>query len=449
MGLSRSATTAALLLAATLASPKPHAASSIEDLEQRIRVLERQLEIQQEEAAAKKATTPVITASDKGFSAKSPDAAYELKVRALVQFDGRTFHDDDPPANDTFLLRRIRPTFEGSLGKLVGFRLTPEFAGGNASIVDAYVDLRFHPAATLRAGKVKGPVGLERLQSGGALMFIERGFPTELAPNRDLGVQIQGLVLDQRLGYVVGLYNGAADGRDAAASDGDNRKEWAARVFAEPFKTQPGFLQGLGFGIAASSGSKEPTTAPPDTGTDFKPQYRTPGQSRFFKYDDTVVADGDHRRLSPQLYFYRNSFGLLAEYIESEQTFAEGAVDGDIENTAWQVAASYLLTGETASFNGVSPPNSPFALGGGGWGAFEIAARYGRLTIDRDAFDLGFASLASQASEATAWTLGLNWYLTANARISFNYSETSFDGGAVGGDRRDEKALLTRVQFTY
>ncbi|RYG13820.1 MAG: porin, partial [Burkholderiales bacterium] len=136
------------------------------DVDQRLRILERKLQLQQEDQAAKEKTTPVVSVGDKGASLKSADGNYEFKLRALVQGDGRFFFDDDTvPQNDTFLFRRIRPTIEGSLGKLVAFRLTPEFAGDSATIVDAYVDVKFNPAYTLRVGKVKGPIGLERLQS--------------------------------------------------------------------------------------------------------------------------------------------------------------------------------------------------------------------------------------------------------------------------------------------
>ena len=86
---------------------------------------------------------------------------------------------------------------------------------------------KFSPAATVRLGKIKGPVGLERLQSGGAITFAERAFPTELAPNRDIGVQLQGDVFDNRLNYTLGVYNGTADGRDSPTSDADNEPELA------------------------------------------------------------------------------------------------------------------------------------------------------------------------------------------------------------------------------
>src|SRR5688500_8369491 len=182
------------------------------ELDQRLRVLERKLELQEEAAATKAASTPTVTlAPDKGLAVKSPDGDSEIKLRGLVQADGRFFLGDDQPANDGFLWRRIRPTLEGNFGPLVGFRLTPELAGDSTTIVDAYIDLKFEPRATVRIGKVKGPIGLERLQSGGALPMVERGFPTELVPNRDLGVQLQGALADGRVNYVAGVYNGAPD----------------------------------------------------------------------------------------------------------------------------------------------------------------------------------------------------------------------------------------------
>jgi len=479
--------------------------ATVQDLDQRIKILERQLEIQKEEAEtkAKDATTSKI--DEKGVSIKKGD--FELKIKGLVQADVRTYLDDYNPANttetattnrnglysnDTVTFRRIRPTFEGTFGKLVGFRLTPEFAGNGsgdaASIVDAYIDLKFSPAATLRAGKVKGPVGLERLQSGGSIGFVERGFPTELAPNRDLGIQLQGELFSSILNYTLGYYNGTADGRDVAATDSDNRKEIGARLFLGPFKNDPGFLQGLGFGIGSSFGTKDQGEFNAASANNFLPRYRTPGQLQVFTYNTGataatataagttgVYADGDHTRLSPQLYFYRNSFGLLSEYISSEQELSQGfvAIGGGsapsatttqkLKNEAWQIAASYVLTGEDASFRGVTKVNQPFTVGGPGWGAFEVAARYGKLEIDNEAFDpiteggvtfARFANPVSQVSEAEAWTLGVNWYLTSNLKAVLNYTQVKFEGGGGGtaaspDDREDEKTVFGRLQLSF
>ena len=423
--------------------------ASAADLDQRLRVIERRLELQAEEAAAKAAKDPVVSlAPTRGLSVKSPDGL-ELKVRGLVQADGRFFVGDDRnPQNDTFLFRRIRPTLEGTWGSLIGFRLTPEFAGDSATIVDAYVDLKFDPRATVRIGKVKGPVGLERLQSGAAIAFVERGFPTELAPNRDVGVQLQGELFDTRLSYVVGAYNGTPDGRDAATTNPDDEFEYAARVFWEPFKNSANGWSGLGVGIAASVGDTF------GTGNNFLPRYRTPGQAQFFAYNANVAADGLHRRVSPQGYFHRGRFGLLGEYITSEQEVrvTGGANAGRREhlvNEAYQLTGSVVLTGEDASYRGVVKPNQPFATDAPGWGAFELVGRFGELKIDDEAFPL-FANAATSARSAKAWTIGLNWYLNSNLKLVANYTRTAFeDGAAAGADREDEKSFFTRAQFSF
>jgi phosphate-selective porin OprO/OprP len=419
-------------------------------LDQRLRVLERKLELQAEEATAKAATQPTVKLDNKGLSIKSPAAdGIELKLKALVQADGRFyFGDDQAPQNDTFLLRRVEPTLEGSWGPLLGFRIQAQLAGDSATLNDAYADLRFDPRATLRIGKFKAPVGLEQLQSAGSLAAIERGLPTELTPGRDYGVQLQGEFADGALNYAVGVFNGTADGRDGVSSNPDNEFEYAGRVFWEPFKNDANAWSGLGFGIAASVGDKS------GSGDSVLPRYRTPGQIRFFNYGSDVVAAGRHRRWSPQGYYYSGPFGLMAEYIVSDQELqlASGANAGihqDVENDAYGVTASVVLTGEDASYKGVARPDHPFTIGAPGWGALELVARYGRLEIDDAAFPL-FADPAKAAMQASSWGLGLNWYLTSNFKLVANYTQTTFEGGAAGGlDREDEKAFFTRAQFSF
>jgi phosphate-selective porin OprO/OprP len=416
-------------------------------LDQRLRVLERKLELQQEDAAAKAASAPVVAVGEKGLSVRSADSAYEIKLRGAVQFDQRSFIGDDAlPQNDSFGFRLVRPTIEGSLGPLIGYRLTPEFAGDSATLVDAYVDFRFNPAYTLRVGKFTAPVGLERLQSSTALSMMERSFPTELAPNRDIGVQLQGELAKGEVNYAIGVFNGAVDGRDATATDVDNNVEFEGRLFFEPWKNDANALSGLGFGVGASLGDKE------GNGNNFLPRYRTPGQNVFFNYRSTVNADGRHLRISPQAYYYRNAFGLLGEFIRSEQDVAlagSPASHTTLSNDAWQLTGSWVLTGEDASYKGVVKPLHPFTIGGDGWGAFEVVARVGELDIDDDAFPI-YANPSTAATSAKAWGLGLNWYLNSNLKLVFNATDTRFDGGAASGaDREDEKTLFTRVQVAF
>ena len=460
-----------LTLIAAAAAPAYAADDSVQDLDQRVRILERQLEIQKEEADAKAKDAPVISADTKGFSIKNAKGDYELQFHALVQADARFYNGDNTGAtpgqlSDNFLLRRVEPTLSGSLGKYVGFLITPEFGGNSPTLLDFWGELRFDPAAYVRVGRFKEPVGLENLQSSAALTFIERALPTDLVPGRDIGIQLHGQLLNQTLSYAVGVFNGGADGGDATPPDGDNRHDIAARVFAEPFKNSPGVLQNLGFGVsgtvgnvsgasgsAANSATNLANTAAILSG------YKSVGQNNFFAYRTagTGVLDtsarGRSSHLSPQAYWYNNNYGVLAEYVISRHELVNGANAGTVTNKAYQVAANYVITGEDASFKGVKP-KSAFKIGGDGWGAFEVAARTSGLSIDDNAFvgagTTSFADPNKAARKATEYGVAANWYLNSNAKVAVNYEETRFDGGAAAGaDRANERAILARLQVAF
>jgi phosphate-selective porin OprO/OprP len=336
-------------------------------------------------------------------------------------------------------MRRVRPIFEGTVFKIFDFRVMPDFALGTTVLQDGYVEARFSPALTLRAGKFKPPVGLERLQSATDLVFVERAQPTNLVPNRDVGVQLGGDLAGARVQYAVGVFNGVPDGGSGDLDNNDD-KDVAARVFFQPFVADKSASSGLGVGLAASSGNQAGTVTAPNL-----PVFRTGGQVTFFSYRSdataagTAVAAGTRRRLSPQATFYLGPFGLLAEYVTSKQEVRRASEVAELTNTAWEAAASWVIGG-TASYRGVAPKRS--------LGAFEIAARYSRLEVDRDAFPL-FANPASAARTASAWGLGLNWWASRNVRFMTSYELTKFDGGAAAGDRPDERVLFTRFQVAF
>jgi len=430
--------------AANAAPAAPAAAVAPDELEQRLRLVERRQELEAEADAGKAASTPVLALNEKGLSVKSAAGDFEVKLRGLVQGDGRYFGGDASSAQtDSFLLRRVEPTLEGSWGKLIGFRINAQLAGDSATINDAYIDLKVDPHATVRAGKFKPPVGLERLQSSNATASIELGLPSELAPGRDIGVQLSGEFAGGGLGYALGLFNGAADGRDGLASNPDGDFEVAARVFAEPWKNSANALSGLGFGIAASRGDKH------GNGNNVLPRYRTPGQVPFFNYRGTVLADGEHLRIAPQAYYYGGRLGLLGEYIRSQQELRTAAgARAELDNSAWQVSAGWVLTGEDASYKGVLKPSNAFSLDGDGWGAFEVVGRYGRLDIDDAAFPL-FADPAVASAAARSWGIGLNWYFNANFKLVANYARTAFDAAPGATARDDEEIVSTRAQFSF
>ncbi|HET9693101.1 MAG TPA: porin [Steroidobacteraceae bacterium] len=433
----------------------------IEELSQKVLVLERRLEIQDEAAQSTSKSTPVVKASPKGFSLESPDKQNVVKLRGTLHFDGRHFQDDTTvDTADTWLLRRVRPTLEGTLGGIYDFRFTPDFAGGRSIILDAFATARVQPWLAVTAGKFKVPVGLERLQSANDIRFVERAFPTSLLPNRDLGVSISGDLLDGAVNYSIGYYNGVTDGGSSDAIgdvDTDTAGDYAARLYATPFAASENFaLRGLGLGIAGTINSVSGDAANP-----LLASYRTPGQQTFFRYRSNSTtspgpyADGERLRWTPQLYYSVGRFGLLGEYAVVEQDISRSTTAGlrsdTVETTAWQVAAHWFLTGEEQAFKGFKP-NQVFSIKDGTWGAWELVARYHELEIGDEAFAGGadsFADPLASPSGAQAWGVGLNWYLSENLKWVVDYEKTSFDGGAAGGDRPDEEVFLTRVAVGF
>lgn len=418
----------------------------IELLEQEIKILKRQAEVDKEEAMAEKAKVANVEYGKKGLVVTSADKRAELGIRGNVQIDGRFFLDDE---NDTskneFIARRLRPIITGKYDDF-SFRLMPDFANSNARLFDAHIDYKFSNPFQLRFGKFKTPIGLERLQSQTDLIFAERGFVTNMAPSRDFGFMAYGDIESGLLEYQVGVFNGNADLATTDTDDGDS-KDYVARVFAHPFASTDIYeLKGLGIGIAGSIGEREGSVADTALG-----DYRSPGQQRIFAYRSgatTTFGDGDHWRVYPQANYYYGPLGLMAEYGISNQQVTNGGAYEALQHEAWQVYASYVLTGEDATFTGVKPAE-PFSLNNGTWGAFELAARIGGIEFDEDAFPI-FANAATSVREANGFGAGVNWYFNDKVKWQLNYDFTEFEGGAASnGDRADEQALFTRLQYQF
>lgn len=432
----------------------------IRQLDQKLRILERNLELKEETATAAAKAAPKITASDGRIEIASADGAHSLRLRGLVQGDYRYYYDSPNDAADTFLLRRARLIFEGKFARNFNYVVQPEF-GGTVQILDAYAGVGFSPAFQVRVGKFKTPVGLEQLQADPVAFFNERSVATGLTPNRDVGLQISGDVLENRLNYTLAVFNGVPDGGNnvTGATDFDSDKLFAARLFATPFANdKESALAGLGFGIAASVSDFA-------TASGRAANYRTDGQQTFFTYltsttaADNVVAVGQGLTYSPQAYYYRGPFGLLAEYVVSSIEVQRGTGRiADVKNHGYNLSFGYVLTGEDSTYRGVTP-KSVFNPSAGTWGAFELVARFAGVDIDDTVFTgpatLRLANPNVSASAVTTFGLGLNWYLSRSVRAGFNVFLNDFKlapdaapaANALIAD--DEKAFISRLQLSF
>jgi phosphate-selective porin OprO/OprP len=383
----------------------------------------------------KKSASLVATAPESGFGLKSDDGAYALNIRGVLQADGRFFRTG---GTNTFLVRKARPTLDGAVARYFDFRVTAELVS-TPSALDVYGNVRLVKELQLRAGKFKSPLGLERLQNDPDVSFIERGLPTDLAPDRDVGVMLHGEVLDGTLAFALGVFNGAPDG-GSADTDNSDKKDFAGRLFLRPFvPTKIEALRGVGLGIAATRGTQTGALA----------RYASTNQVSFFQYADAAAAAGTHRRIAPQAYIYLGPVGILAEYTRSTQIVATSAATSAVTHLSWQVELNGFITGENASFGAVTP-RVTLDPAKGRFGAIELAVRYGALEIDQDTFQLGFADLNKSARSAKEWAVGVNWHLLRSYKLEVNYEHVQFEGGgAKGTDRPRETAILTRLQAVF
>ncbi|HEX5870076.1 MAG TPA: porin [Longimicrobium sp.] len=188
------------------------------------------------------ATAP---AAGQGFTVTTPDSSARITFGGRVQTVFNTTSVDDQPATETEL-RRVRLEANLQIGRVVGGKIQPEFAGSRVSLRDAYVRLTLDPALQVWAGQAHRPFGVVSQYSTVRLPALEKGLRIRGVTgyehfnllsglgysDRDVGIQVRGEPKGAPLGlsYAAGVFNGPA--RTDAPEE--NTYQVVARVAARP-----------------------------------------------------------------------------------------------------------------------------------------------------------------------------------------------------------------------
>ena len=403
-----------------------------------------------------------VTAGSNGFWLRSSDSNFTLRLQGVGQFDGHYYQSVNPGQKDSFTIRRLRLIESGSVFKDYDYYVQTDFgalnsatATNNSFLQDAYVNVHYWPGLQFQAGKFKEPVGLEIQPADANLWFVERDYPTELVPNRNVGFEVHGDLFNNTLYYAAGAFNGVSDGGSGDIETGANSKDVTARIFARPFTNSSiAALKGFGLGLGTSYGYEAGSTLP---------SFATLGRQTFFSYTNGATASvaeaGDHLRLVPQGWYFWGPAGLYWEYAGSSEKFALKTTkrqEAFFDTKAWEVSGSWFLTGEENALFAPPAPLHPFRVNGSGLGAWQLTARVGGLSLDDAAFakKADYAT-AGSAQHATTWGVGLNWFLNRNIKWILEYEQSSFgfapgyQAGKGTAAAQDEKVLLTRLQFAF
>jgi phosphate-selective porin OprO/OprP len=136
------------------------------------------------------------------------------------------------------------------------------------------------------------------------------------------------------------------------------------------------------------------------------------------------------------------NFQVQGEYfdINVERRIPNSAA-GDPQFEGWYVQGSWTITGEprryamaSATFDSPRPAKN-FSLRDGGWGAWELGARYSLLDLNHNRGVPGgpLTPGAIRGGEQEIVTLGLNWYPNQAVRLSASFQDVGIDRLSPGG----------------
>jgi phosphate-selective porin OprO/OprP len=328
-----------------------------------------------------------------GFEVSTVDKQYSFRVGGRLQYDynksdldgGTTTAEDK--IEDQFDVRRARIFVSGDIqdwSYKAQFNIGDD-DGGDAE--DLYVRYKgFGKMATITAGKQKMPFGLEELTSSKDISMLERSAITEAyAIGRQEGVQLSGK--GNNFTYAIA---GFETGGDANEDDFGA----AARVTFAPVVSDSTVVH---LGLA------------------------------YKDVEDGMSAYG------LELAGVLGPFHAQAEFVDADN--GDGASDTD----GYYLQAGWVITGEQrpykdGKFKRIKPADKN--------GAIELVARY--ENGDGNYSDIELDNDGDSLDDATAWGLGLNWYVNNNVKLGMNYTEGESDTSDEEGEE-----FRARVQIVF
>ena len=426
-----------------------------------------------------------------GLEFASPDDEFKLQFHNLTQVDYRDFtQGNQRPLHSGFFIPRQRWYFTGRVSKNIEYYTVINRGYGTVDLLDAFLTFRYDPRLRLRVGRMKTPYLYEYYQiAEGDLIAPERSlYAGNLAGNRQIGAMFLGELLEDRMGYALGVFNGPR----RSFEDFNNSKDVYTFLNTRPFlnpssEAGSGGAQGTGGRTRPNQaiGSNRPEPADPrpleylNLGGSFNFGYeqnpaqpsafrtandQTPSASAatlsptFLTFNQNVVELGERAQWSGHAVWFIKSFSLLTEYGGGFGSYAHGreTVSTRVPFEGFVIEPSFFLTGErlTRRVNVVKPLHD-FRVRNGkitGTGAIELHASYSYLNIGKNIFTAGLADQNAWTNQASAIDVGVNWYLNFYTKIYLDWQHAAFGqpvANRPGGFERYSDLFWLRFQLFF
>jgi phosphate-selective porin OprO/OprP len=385
----------------------------------------------------------------------SPDGNFTFKPRGILDVDYAAFNERKGgyDYNNGTQIRRGRFGFDGTIFKQLSYRIEGEWVGGTAALLDAYVAYNGIKNTSITLGQLKIPAGLEANSSDSFNEFMERGMANTafgaVGGERRVGVTVA--YANKWLTATGGIY-GANESISRNATTPDEVWGYNGRVTLEPINDARHLIH-----VGASAYHVKDLAGNSVTLAD-RPNVRVDnGNIESVTITGTNPAGGLQTGVSDATYYGFEGAGVYGPFsVQGEYNHMHLDRFGDASSLnfdGWYAFGSVFLTGESRTFKGgvidrLKPIRS-FDPAKGNWGAFELALRYDRLNLTEH-------TLSPLDHDAHAWTAALNWYLTGNVKVLFNYirfegqnsplvvAPVSINGTTAKGD-----AFATRLHLDF
>lgn len=427
----------------SLAGPA-FAAQSPEELQQRVDDLEATIDALRAEIADIR-KTPEFKPSP---NFKDSKGDYAFKFRGQIAADAAFFNTrkGTNDFNDGTQLRRARLGVDGTIQKDWAYRLEIDVANASrddstsneVDVKDAYVQYKgIDKNTTVTLGQHKTPNSIEILTSAFDRPFTEVPLFVEAFTNRttaggDRKAGVSVKYTDINWTATAGVFgeNFAINGGTGASTFRDEGWGPAARLTYAPIN---GISETLHLGVSGywrDTGGR-------NNGLRFRTRPEVSVDSTRL-VDTGNIGAKSYSFVGAELAGQYGPIYFLSEY---GRTDVNRSVGSNVSFDGGYVSAFYVLTGENREykggvFGGIKPKN-PFSLANGGWGAWEIGARYSTV-------DLNDKNIVG--GDEGNYSLGLNWYPNNYLRFLVNYVRFDAQRGAV---KTEGDAVVTRVGVNW
>jgi phosphate-selective porin OprO/OprP len=353
---------------------------------------------------------------------------HSFKVTGRMMVDHAFYNDDAFDYADGSVLRRLWVGLEGHVDKDWFWRAEPDFAGNRVTLRDAYIRYKGFKTFNINLGQHLEPFGMSALTSSKYLTFIERGLPFALEPDRRLGFSISTKNAE-RWAVHTGIFGSTAG---TNSPNDDEGYSFSLRGHYNPMLRGSDLVH---LGAAVSYRHPDADTI----------RYRS--QPEAAVDDNRIVDTGDILDVD-NIHMYSLEFAGQHGATHFQSQYDKATINRgdnpDADFSSWYVNLGHFLTADSRNYStksgvfGRVNPTKP--MGAGGYGAWEIAARYSEL-------DLNDANI--QGGEVKNTTLGLNWYPNSWLKFMVNYIMVDGDEHTKTAAGDDPEILLIRSQVEF